>query len=185
MKLCCSKNKKAQTGTTAQLVDGSLVMSMPDALTPAVWRYDLGSSKDVVFQVEEDDKGQHVFMALVGKTTKVVASYETKDMAVNALMAASTALEHGQQHGHACGHTHKQNAAAGHGGAAPEKSGKGHMIASLAGLAILALLIFMLMNAQPTRLDSGVSESAAPAGAVSGGSQAGVPMSADDFLRQR
>ena len=42
----------AELITTADIVDGILILSMPNAITPSVWQYDIASAKETTFQIE-------------------------------------------------------------------------------------------------------------------------------------
>lgn len=81
--------------STAKVVDGSLVLSLPDAVTPVVMRLSLEEAKSAAFTVLEK-KDQHVLtVQLSEKDSREIAPYDEKEKAVKALMAASQALEKG------------------------------------------------------------------------------------------
>lgn len=81
--------------SSAKVVDGNLIISLPDAANPVVWRMELGSVKASALEVRKNDAtGMHV---LTLKTPKgelhEVAPFETRDAAVTALMRVSAALQ--------------------------------------------------------------------------------------------
>jgi hypothetical protein len=96
-------------GPSARVVDGTLILSLPDAITPVVWRLDLGQTKASALEVRtdrEDDAiedgghGSGGRYTLVLKTPKgevhEIAPYDSKARAVQALMAVSYAMETAQ-----------------------------------------------------------------------------------------
>lgn len=77
-------------------VNGStLVLSTPDALSPGVWRLDLLETKECIFEVEENKKAKSY--DLVKKTgtgaKKLIASYDERPKAMQALIKVTKALE--------------------------------------------------------------------------------------------
>src|SRR5688500_11156310 len=83
--------------SSAKVVDGALILSLPDALSPVVWRMDLGHVESSALEVRPQDNGTYM---LTLKTPREdlhnIAPYSSRGPAVKALMAASRALEHGQ-----------------------------------------------------------------------------------------
>ncbi len=81
--------------SSAKVVDGSLVLSLPDAITPVVMRLSLEEAKSAAFTVLEK-KDKHVLTVQFSeKESREIAPYDSKEQAVAALMAASAALEKG------------------------------------------------------------------------------------------
>lgn len=79
---------------SAKVVDGTLVLSLPDAISPVVWRMDLGTAKSSAIEVRENSDSQY---DLVLKTPKadahVIATYLFKIKATHALMAITKAMK--------------------------------------------------------------------------------------------
>ena len=79
--------------SSAKVAGGTLVLSLPDALTPVVWRMDLGTAKTSAIEVRENEDGHY---DLVLKTPKAdahkIATYEFKIKATQALMAVTKAM---------------------------------------------------------------------------------------------
>lgn len=79
--------------SSAKVNAGTLVLSLPDAITPVVWRMDLSTAKSSAIEVRENEDG---FYDLVLKTPKAdahnIAVYEFKIKATQALMAVTKAM---------------------------------------------------------------------------------------------
>lgn len=184
--------------SSAKVVDGSLILSLPDALSPVVWRMDLGKVKASALEVREGEGGVYV---LVLKTPKEeineIAPFDSRAKAVDALMAVSRAMEgaHGQIRPAAAVSAGDGNVVTMAHAAGTEyaggKHGKGRLAATFIGIVILGGLIYALISLSPPRSASLSRASGAFAPALqtaqgdNGGSQAGVPVSADDFLMGR
>lgn len=173
---------------SAKVVDGTLILSLPDAISPVVWRMELGHAKSSAIEVREQDNG--TFM-LTLKTPKGdindIAPYDTRAKAVTALVAISRAMEH------AHGEIHPANAP-GVAAEAPVRRAKGEsrtgsVLTGLAGLGLVVVLIMVLMRMNP--MPAGIDPAAGPADASASASgfmsstPAGEPVSADEFLRRQ
>ena len=81
--------------SSAKVVDGNLIISLPDAMTPVVWRMELGSVKASALEVRTNASDGTFVLSL--KTPKGdvhdVAPFDSKDIAVRALMRVSNALQ--------------------------------------------------------------------------------------------
>jgi hypothetical protein len=88
--------------SSAKVVDGALILSLPDAISPVVWRMDLGSVKSSALEVRDQKDGTYM-LTLKNPRDDVhnIAPFAEKAIAVRALMAVSHALEHGHGHSHA------------------------------------------------------------------------------------
>ncbi len=185
---------------SARVVDGTLVLSLPDAITPIVWRLDLGQTKASALEVRGQDNGNHV---LVLRTPKgeihEIAPYETKNGAVRALMAVSQALESGQGQMRAPG----AGTIAGANDAGPvqpaaiaaplarARGGLGKkLLLTVGGIVALIFILSALGHYGPSRVPAGGDMAAGnePAASSADGaapSASGVPVSADQFLQGR
>ncbi len=78
---------------SAKVNAGTLVLSLPDAITPVVWRMDLSTAKSSAIEVRENEDG---FYDLVLKTPKAdahkIATYEFKIKATHALVVVTKAM---------------------------------------------------------------------------------------------
>ena len=88
--------------STAKVVDGRLVLSLTDAQKPVVWQFDLSVAKSSAIELRETNGGE---TTLVLKTATQdahdIATYDTNEKAVRALMAISRAMERAQGQMHA------------------------------------------------------------------------------------
>lgn len=188
--------KQQNHNASAQIVDGTLILSLPDAISPVVWRMDLSGIKSAAMEIRTDEKEgaadtYTLTMKATGEKPKDIAPFDTQDKAMNALMAASTAMAYSQSAVDASPIASNSNRANMSIAAAPAqntKSKAGQLLASLIGLAIIGLLLFAITRIGPTNsinynANSDSYGKSGDAGTNAGG--AGVPMSADDFLLSR
>lgn len=91
------KEKKEKYISTAKVIDGVLILSLPDALTPVVWQMELGQSKSSALEIR--DAGDNHFV-LTLKTPRQdvleIATYNDRDLAIKALLVVSQAMEQAQ-----------------------------------------------------------------------------------------
>lgn len=184
--------------SSAKVVDGTLILSLPDAVTPTVWRLDLGQVKASAIEVRTQNDGLFI---LTLKTPKGdihdIAPFDSRAKAVSALMAVSSAMENaqgqikpmifsandrpdGQGQRYPVPALYRQSASS---------SSAGKIAAALVVLVIIGFTATMILSNGPRQYAlTAASESAAlqDAGGSSDAANAtGVPMSADDFLRSR
>lgn len=176
---------------SASVVDGTLIISLPDALNPVVWRLDLGQARASAIEVRERDGG--TFM-LTLKTPRGdvndIAAFSTRGKAVTALMAVSRAMEQsrGQTRGVAndpAAYTPSQLPVPVKSTARRGKGGK-NILAGLVAVVLIVILLGTLMSLSP--VPSSSLRNASPAAgnaAMPGQPPSGVPVSADDFLQGR
>lgn len=162
--------------SSACVVDGTLVLTLPDAISPVVWRMDLGQAKASALEVREnEDKTFSLVLKTPRGDVNDIAPFAQRQQAVRALMAVSHAMEH------AHGQTRQVSMAAANDSGG---RGKGRFLTSLIAVALLVFLIFVFVGMGPPVVP--VADVAGPGNASVGGqSQPGVPVSADDFLRGR
>ena len=90
--MCNFFKKWGQYESTAKVVDGNLILNLPDAINPVIWRMELGNVKASALEVRAND---NLFL-LALKTPKGevhdIAPFENRDRAVYALMQVSHAL---------------------------------------------------------------------------------------------
>jgi hypothetical protein len=182
----------------AIVVDGKLILSFPQAITPIVWQMDLADAKSSSFEVVQED-GVHALVTKKQGAQKkdVIAPFQTREDAVTALMATSEALASG--HGHlrsdnfsnaAQTPVHTIVSPAYSHPAPAKKGGVMKWIGAILILAVLLGLISAMASLRP-RIPSSVDNAAGFGGASNTAStadpatSAGVPVSADDFLRSR
>jgi hypothetical protein len=172
--------------SSAAVVDGKLILTFPDAITPVVWQMNLDQAQSAALEVQEDKK-RKVF-AFVLKDTKgesvEIAPFEEKSQAVHALMMASQALQnaHGKIRPQAIQQMqpmqmHMAQAAA------PAKSGKtGSVIAICLILVLLAVWVMSTPRKGSEMFQTEGAGASSASSAQSGQAPAGVPVSGDEFL---
>ncbi|HEY8189211.1 MAG TPA: hypothetical protein VIF12_00890, partial [Micavibrio sp.] len=81
------ENITGNYSASASVVDGALILSLPDALTPIVWRLELGQTRASALEVRDREDGS--FMLLL-KTPRGdvndIAAFSSRGRAVAALM---------------------------------------------------------------------------------------------------
>lgn len=184
--------------SSAKVVDGTLILSLPDAVTPTVWRLDLGQVKASAIEVRTQNDGLFI---LTLKTPKGdihdIAPFDSRAKAVSALMAVSSAMENaqgqikpmifsandrpdGQGQRYPVPALYRQSTSG---------SSAGKIAAALVVLVIIGFAATMILGNGPRQYAlTAASENAALQGAGGSGNAAnatGIPMSADDFLRSR
>lgn len=176
--------------SSASVIDGNLIISLPDAISPVVWRMDLKKIEASSLEVRDNKDGTFVLTFKTDKGQQEdVAPFDSRAKAVKALMVVSAAM-------HRTGGTYsavndsKQSAATNAG--AKDNAAGSKWAGTLAGVVILGVLVYILMNlspGQPVAMEGAATQSSAfsstGGGSQSSGERAGVPQSADDFLRGR
>ncbi|MCC7304948.1 MAG: hypothetical protein IT558_01675 [Alphaproteobacteria bacterium] len=177
---------RSSCSSSAKVVDGKLILSFPEALTPVLWQMDLEQAKASAIEVRENkDNGSFVLTLKTPRGEAVdVAPFSDRQQAVDALMAAARALE--SAHGKI-----RAPRAANEAGSpvdyarAPKPASAGKWIAGI----LAVFMLFVLFNIWGSLLPRQASLSQAnpgPASAsqASGGDipASGMPVSADDYL---
>lgn len=175
--------KANKSKASASVVDGKLILSFPHAQTPVLWQMDLAQAKASAIEVLKAEKGTDFTLTL--KTQKgekvIVASFETREEALEGLMAASKALENAHGNIQIAANEDQKIAHA----RPAKKAGKGQWLTGI--LSVLALIIlFGLWSSIAPRPPSGYQGTSATDTAAaqqnSAAQSTGVPVSADDFL---
>ncbi|PZP57389.1 MAG: hypothetical protein DI586_00425 [Micavibrio aeruginosavorus] len=83
--------------STAKIIDGTLVLTLPDAVRPVVWQMQLGQTKSSALEVREETNGNWMLMLKTPRADVMeIAPFPSKEKAVKALIAVSRALEKAQ-----------------------------------------------------------------------------------------
>jgi hypothetical protein len=158
---------------SANVVDNSLVLSLPNALNPVVWRMELAKAKMSAIEIREDKIGD---FALILKTPKgdsnEIARFGGRKEALKGLNAITAAMLKAEK-------TSGKGSKGGQSGSLFKK-----IMMIFAGIISCIVLLFVLVNiiayfmgvTPQTSNGNGSSFSAATM-------QDGVPQSADDFLK--
>ncbi len=192
-----SHKNKHHDDANASVVDGKLILSFPEAVTPIVWQMDLSDAKSSSFEVIEEGKNFALVTKKQGAQKKEsIAPFTTKEEAIAALMATSSALKNGHGHIQPAGaaqavQTNAQPIYHMPPQATPQKGSAGKWVIAILCFLVIGFLFMMILNMQPRIAGSdgtsGPNTTASAAGSAgsSAAGSAGVPVSADDFLRTR
>lgn len=190
--LTFAKQKIRTYRSSASVVDGKLILSLPDATIPVVWQMEMSDVKASALEVRQDIANQN--FTLVLKTQKgdetQIAPFENKENAVDALIAVTHALEQAQ------GQIRPLSSGSGNqpsSGASPAyhnnaRAGKG--LGKWAGLAAVLVALFLVISfLRSTQTNNITNAGTLPATDTASGpgtaESSGVPVSADEFLRNR
>jgi hypothetical protein len=173
--------------SSARVVDGTLILSLPDAVTPVVWRMDMGHAKASAIEVRQN---KDETFSLVLKTPRgdvnEIAPFATKAGAVRALMEISRAMEsaHGQIRPSMALVPAGDQAAMP--APPPRATGGGKLVTGIIGAILLIGVVMMLLSAGSGPGGGSYTGAEIPAAAdPEAANRPGVPVSADDFLRGR
>jgi hypothetical protein len=162
--------------SSAKVVDGNLILSLPDAQTPIVWRMELGSVKASAMEIrtEQNDPYFHLVLKTAKGETQKIAPYDTRDQAMRALIAISKALETAQP----------QNQDDGRSGVKKSKSSwlKWVLIIPLGLIGLFVILSFISFTTRNNALQTGNAPTLDQP-APQSDTQSGVPIPADEMLR--
>ncbi len=166
--------------SSAKVVDGNLILTLPDAMNPVIWRMELGNVKSSALEVRANDN--HFLLAL--KTPKGdvhdIAPYENRERALHALMQVSHAL--GKAEGKmaspsAAGPTQILQAT-------PVKNSSGFKWLIALGAVIVLIFLFSYLSSMTPRDEVlGTPTSLDTTSPATDNSESGVPLSADQYLR--
>jgi len=178
------KKKQSHDDVSATVADNHLVLSLPNAVEPVIWRMALDKIGSATFEVKKATKDNQYNLKLkkTKTTSETIASFDSKEDAIDALNAASDAF-HGQAtatlanaNNNVTAHTdtHSNQASGG---------GKKWIFALVAALVVIGL--YMYMTSLIPDVNEGIGKSpsqASSAPAAVTPQSTGVPVSADDFL---
>jgi hypothetical protein len=171
---------------SAKVVDGTLILSLPDAISPIVWRMDLGHVKSSALEIRDTKEGTHVLTLKTPKNdVHDIAPFATKGQALRALMAVARAMETAQGQIRPGANAANDPAVALVPYRAQKQGGKwGWAMVVAARIVAVVIMIAMKQPAQDAfPVAASQAENAAPA--AGGNETAGQPQSADTFLRNR
>lgn len=171
-----------QSSSNIAIVDGKLIMSLPDAKMPVVWQTDFTQAQSSVFTIQEDKKKN---FTLISKNSENViteiATFAKKQDAVDILMETSAVIQNA--HGQA------KPSAANLNSTAPktEKNDRTSAALALALIVILGLIwtVSASRKLDPSAQQNNNSTSLNSTSGTNARDSSGVPVSADDFLSNR
>jgi len=183
------KAKKPQSGASASVVDGKLILSLPEAISPIVWQMDLAHAKASALEVLQNEDAGHYTLKLKtpkGETVEV-ASFDERAQAVAGLMAASGALEnaHGQIRPASADNVVHTASNTNTNPAQVKKNSRRKLLTGILALIVLFILftIWSAVIPQQVSTDGSFAPTAATSGNANPQTSSGVPVSADAFLR--
>lgn len=171
--------------SSAKVVDGNLILSLPDAINPIVWRMELGSVKASALEVKSHATDGTFILSLKTPKGEVhdIAPFQSREFAVRALMRVSAALQ--AAHG-------KITPVAAIPASAPvavatDKSGNSGLkwLLALGGVLTVIVLFAILSTLAPqgSQQAGGVGDPTATSVTGEPDTETGVPQSADQLLR--
>lgn len=179
--------------STAKVVDGILILSLPDAVSPVVWQMELGQSKSSALEIRNTDNGQFILTLKTPRQDVLdIATYANRDSAIKALLVTSAALEKAQgQLKNSANENNPNNYPV---PALTYKSDAFSVLKKIimwlagiaAGIVLLGIVVMLLLSAVRVVLTAnsdGASGTVSPSAAT--GATTGGAVSADEFLENR
>lgn len=166
---------------SAKIVDGFLILTLPDALRPVIWQMELGQTKSSAVEVREGSDGTYTLMLKTGRQdVQEIAPYASRELAVRALLTLSRTMEAAQG---------RLRGANNNLGLNPNQlpvvipqtaAGRSKAVRMLIGIGLLLVLLYAVtLISSPEPSSPGTSsQTAAPA-------KVGQPQSAEDYLNSQ
>ncbi len=170
--------------STAKVVDGNLIISLPDAVNPIVWRMDLSSVKASALEVRQPQAdGLHILTLKTPKgESHDIAPFASRDLAVRALMRVSAALQGAQGHMTTSTAPTTPTGLAANTSMPPESAGLKWLVALGCVLALIFVFSYIgRMAPSPSSSTAPMADMATTTGGTPSATS-GVPQSADDLL---
>lgn len=178
------KTNNDEYESSAKVVDGNLILSLPDAINPVVWRMELGSVKASALEVKTQADGTFTLSLKTPKgEVHDIAPFQSRELAVRALMRVSAALQGAQGKISPVVTPVAPTSVT----SANDKQGGSAMkwLLALGGVLVVIFLFAYLSSLAPTSVEgTGMSNDATSTGiGGNAGGESGVPQSADELLR--
>ncbi len=175
-------NKKQLT-SSAEVVDKHLILSLPNAIEPIVWRMALDKIGTASFEIKSVKKGTVFNLVMKAKkgAAETIAPFNQKEEALDALMKASNALQKPEiSNNNTATATVKKisNKTA----ANPPHTNNNKWLYLLLGALFVVGLYFYMINQIPTTISNLGNNAPNLSSGNNAQPQTGVPLSADDFL---
>jgi len=179
------KRKEVSNQITASVSDGYLVLSLPHAIEPVIWRQSLEKIGSATFEVKQGkDDSYELTLKKTKTTSEAIASFDKKDDAIEALTAASNAL-HSKKSVKTTKVKEKTAKKSSDVEELPKtESGEGQkwLIAVLAAIIVIGLYFYLTTLIPERNIGIGTTNNAVTNAQPNNPNQTGVPVSADDFL---
>ncbi len=168
---------KEKNHSSAKVVDGNLIISLPDAKDPVVWRMALGEARAAALEVQTRANDNYVLVLKYPKGDAIdIAPFLQKQTATEALMAVSRAMQNAQ--GHILNGTRRADTVMEN----KQAPGKWKWLLPLA-LIVLALFVFSrTATLVPAEVSDSTQDNASTTASSPGSGASGVPQSADSLL---
>jgi hypothetical protein len=169
--------------SSARVVDGILILSLPDAIHPVVWQMELGQSKASALEVR--DTGEDLF-TLVLKTPRQdvieVAQFREKSHALHVLFELSKAMEKakGQIRSPIAANENNHHLPAVIPGSSVAQASAGLLKFFLRSIAVIVAFVIVVFGG--LYLVSLLGSQQPISAATPQAATSGVPQSADEFL---
>lgn len=183
--------KKKSNSLSADVINEHLILSLPHALEPIVWRMAMDKIGTAAFEVKQDAKSETTNLILKPKkgTAEIIAPFATKEDAIDALMAASNAMQNAERTSTAndSPNTRKPNrikekTKITHAPSVKNASESQKWIIAILGAIIVIGLYSYLTTLIPNTVDSTTISNQASMATGAPQDTTGVPVSADDFF---
>lgn len=183
-------NLTGNYSSTASVVDGTLILSLLDAVTPTVWQMELGHARASALELRKQDENNFI---LVLKTPRGdvhdIAPFDNRGRAVAALQAASRAMEQARgQLRPVTNSEYRSNTLPALYQTKQSDGGKAGKI--LTGVIVAAVIVIAINVAltsgrtlPPQTARSLATATAQTTPAPTARPESGAPISADDYLR--
>ncbi len=177
-----SDKSEQQSSSSVTIVDGKLILSLPDAKMPVVWQTDFTQAQSSVFTIQEDKKKTFTLISKNSENVVIeIATFDKKQDAVDILMDTSAVIQnaHGQT---------KQSPSNNIPAQSVEKNDRTSAALALALIIVLGLIWTMSASKKldpSANTASSNSTSLNSASSTNPRESSGVPVSADDFLSNR
>lgn len=176
--------KSANTNNmSAAVADGYLVLSLLNAREPKIWRMELNKIGTATFEIKTNEKDDAAKLILKPKkgTAEIIASFESKEEALEALTLASNALRH--QSFDNTSKVMQTNASSKENQKTQKSNPSGKWgVLGLGFLLIIGLYLYLTTLMPPAAIELENTATQNQNGQTTNGQQTGVPLSADDFL---
>lgn len=182
--------------SSAKVVDGNLILSLPDAEKPVVWRMALTHVRASAIEIKDEKDGSFVLLLKTPKEeVQQIAPFTSRAKALNALMAVTLAMQNA--HGKIALAGANQNTGSNMDTAMPQytypenQGNAGRWIVASIGIVIVGALFFYMASMGPRSISNVIptniqaqrsSNSGENTRSLEAQNQRGVPVSADDFL---
>lgn len=154
---------------SAKITGDTLVISLPNAIDPVVWRMDMGNVREAALEVRKEKTGYSLILKKPGNDQTGIAAFDSKEEAGDALIVISQALQQNTKPARSQQDRHPV--------ATMPTQAPGRSWLWLIPLGLIVLAVFLLSRST----DMLSVEYTPPGDAVQSG-ETGVPLSADQVL---